>query len=89
MVTEQQLKQWLDATGLNFQFKLGKEFKPIFDILYQKVKNQDEKRIEAKFKELWKMTSNEWNDEFGFRGYPSLSSWLERCSDRSHKREHH
>ena len=77
MVTEQKLKQLIDATGLNFQFKLGKEFKPIFDTLYQKIKSQDEKKIEKKFQELWKMTAKEWNDEFGFRGYPSLSSWLE------------
>lgn len=67
----------IDATGINFQFKYGKEFKPIFDMLYSKIKNCDQEVLEKKFEELWKTTSYDWNNEYGFRGYPSLAQWLE------------
>lgn len=71
------LRDMINATGLNFQFKYEKEFEPIFNILYDKIKECDQAILEKKFQELWKTTSAEWNDEYGFRGYPSLARWLE------------
>ena len=71
------LKSRITATGFNFQFKYEKEFEPIFEILYDKLKNCEQDFLEKKFEELWKTTSYDWNNEYGFRGYPSLAQWLE------------
>jgi len=77
MVEEKRLQNLIDATCINFQFQHEAAYKPIFDILYQKIKLCDEAVITHKFEELWKMTSKEWNRDYGFRGYPSLAQWLE------------
>jgi hypothetical protein len=79
---KQLLKDMMRATAINFQFKLTKDFEPIFEMVYKAVKNIDAAFIERKFQELWKMTSDEWNNKFGFRGYPSLSSWLEILQEK-------
>jgi len=77
MIEKQYLKQLIHATGQNFQFKLMPEFEFIFNMLFDKVKNCDKAVITKKFEELWKTTSDEWNKQYGFRGYPSLAQWLE------------
>ena len=60
-----------------FQFKLMREFEFIFNMLFDKIKLCDKLVITKKFEELWKTTSDEWNKQYGFRGYPSLAQWLE------------
>jgi hypothetical protein len=77
MIEKQYLKQLINATGQNFQFKLSAEFEFIFNMLYSKVKDCDKAVITKKFEELWKKTSDEWNKQYGFRGYPALAQWLE------------
>ena len=39
---EEFLRNIINATGVNFQFTLGDEFKPIFTMLYEAVKHVDE-----------------------------------------------
>ncbi len=77
MVSYQNLKNLIDITGINFQFTISEKYKPIFEMLYDKVKDCDNDVINKKFQELWKTTSEEWNKKYGFRGYPSLAQWLE------------
>jgi len=77
MVKKEYLKKIINATAINFQFELKEDFQFIFDMLFEKIKEQDQALITKKFQELWKLTNQERNDEFGFRGYPSLARWLE------------
>ncbi len=71
------LKNMINATGVNFQFTVSDEFKPIFTMLYEAVKHVDESTATKRIQELWKMTKNEWDSKYGFRGYPNLASWIE------------
>lgn len=82
LLNKEWLRNMIDATGINFQFKYGKEFKPIFDMLYSKLENCSQEVLEKKFEELWKTTSYDWNNEYGFRGYPSLGQWLEILAEK-------
>jgi hypothetical protein len=74
---EEFLRNIINATGVNFQFTLGDEFKPIFTMLYEAVKHVDEGVATKRIQELWKTTKSEWDSKYGFRGYPNLASWIE------------
>ena len=54
MIEKQYLKQLINATGQNFQFKLMPEFEFIFNMLFDKIKLCDKLVITKKFEELWK-----------------------------------
>lgn len=71
------LESFFNSTATNFKFKLGKDFEPFFDIIFEQVKNIPHQDIEIKFHQLWLTTSQEWYDQYGWAGYPSLACWLE------------
>lgn len=74
---KEQLKKLFTLTANNFQFTLEEEFGIFFDMIYTQVKDVSDDHINKKFQQLWLKTSKEWNDEFGYRGYPNLARWLE------------
>ena len=82
LLNDKWLKSMIDATGVNFQFLYGKDFKLIFDMLYNKIKHCEQQILQKRFEDLWKKTSAEWHKEYGFRGYPSLSQWLEILAEK-------
>ena len=72
-----ELESLFDSTAINFKFGLDDKFKPFFEIIFDKIKNISDDVIINKFQQLWLKTNKEWNDEFGWGGYPSLARWLE------------
>jgi hypothetical protein len=77
MLTEQKLLNRFNQTALNFKFKLGEDFKPFFQIIFEKTKHITEAEIDKKFQQLWLIPAADWNKKYGFAGYPALSDWLD------------
>jgi hypothetical protein len=77
MVNLETLKNFISITGINFQFETQEDYKPIIFAVYEKIKDCDIETIKNKFENLWKITNKEWNDEYGYRGRPSIGRWLE------------
>lgn len=77
MVNLDELKNLIHLTSVNFQFEAKIDYSPIVLAIHEKIKNHDINIIQSKFENLWKMTNKEWNDEYGFRGRPSIGRWLE------------
>ena len=77
MLTEQKLLNRFNQTALNFKFKLGEDFKPFFQIIFEKTKHITEAEIDKKFQQLWLIPAADWNKKYGFAGYPALSDWFD------------
>jgi hypothetical protein len=74
---KENLQKLIDLTAKNFKFKLDDDFKVFFDMIYNQIKDIPDEVINKKFQQLWLKTNDEWNKQYGYSGYPSLSSWLE------------
>ena len=74
---KQKLESLLESTATNFKFKLDESFEPFVDLIFERIKHSLTEDIVKRFHQLWLKTNQEWNDEFGWGGYPSVARWLE------------
>jgi hypothetical protein len=73
---KEKLKKLFRLTATNFKFKLDEDFGIFFEMVYAKVQNISDELITKRFQQLWLTTTEEWNKEYGYAGYPSLSDWI-------------
>ena len=74
---KQKLESLLESTATNFKFKLDESFEPFVDLIFERIKHSPTEDIIKRFHQLWLKPNQEWNDEFGWGGYPSVARWLE------------
>ena len=70
------LKKLFKLTATNFKFKLDKDFGIFFEMIYAKVQNISDELITKRFQQLWLITTQEWNEKYGYAGYPSFADWI-------------
>lgn len=73
----EELQDFFNLTAKNFKFQVDDDFRYFFDVIYHQIKDIPADIIRKKFQQLWLKTTQEWQDEYGYSGYPSLASWLE------------
>jgi hypothetical protein len=73
---KQKLKKLFKLTATNFKFKLDEDFGIFFDMIEKKLQEVPDQIITKNFQQLWLKSSEEWNKEFGYSGYPSFSDWI-------------
>jgi hypothetical protein len=73
---KQKLKKFFKLTATNFKFKLDEDFGIFFDMIEKKLQEVPDQIITKNFQQLWLKSSEEWNKEFGYSGYPSFSDWI-------------
>jgi hypothetical protein len=73
---KEKLKKMFRFTATNFKFKLDEDFSIFFEMIYEKVKNIPDDLIIKRFQQLWLRSTDEWNKEYGFAGYPSFADWI-------------
>ena len=73
------LESLFETTAVNFNFKIGNGFKPLFGIIAAQTEKVTDQEISKKFQQLWLLTNEEWHKSFNLQwgGYPSLAQWLE------------
>ncbi len=79
---KEKLKKLFRLTATNFKFKLDGDFEIFFEMVYAKVQNISDELITKRFQQLWLTTTEEWNKEYGYAGYPSFADWIWILTER-------
>jgi hypothetical protein len=75
-ITEQELANLIELVSHNFKFKMPEGFEVIFNMIYSQVNHLDRMIVQKKIEQLLLTSNKDWNEKYGFAGYPSLSDWI-------------
>lgn len=75
-ITKENLAVLMEAVSSNFKFKLNEGFELIFNMIFEQIKHLDRSVVQKKFEQLLLTSNEQWNQKYGFAGYPSLSDWI-------------